>query len=102
MPQHVRPLAPEGRDWLANRDVGRFGVTVDVARVHDFCQRGRRDQVDLRMREGLQGLDVVGLTLKRGHGEGIGPCTYGNAKLFCQRVDLGVFEQLYARLVDGR
>lgn len=58
----MRPLPPKGRYRLADRDVGRCRVTVNVARVHDFRQRRRRDKVDFRVREGLQGLYLVGVT----------------------------------------
>ena len=56
MPEHVRTLAPEGRDGFADRNVGARGVAVDVAGVCEFCVRGRGNEVDLGVGEGFEAL----------------------------------------------
>ena len=81
MPQHVAPLAPEAGHGLPDRDVLPARVAVDVAGVGELGDGGGGDEVDLGVRERLEGR----------HGE-----------LFRQRVHFGVFEELVAGLVDGR
>ena len=46
-------LSPETSDGFADRDVVFLGMTVDVARVIDFCDGCGVDQVDLAVCEGF-------------------------------------------------
>lgn len=104
MAQHVRALAPEGGDGLADRDVRRRRVAIHVAGVGDFGQRRRRDQVNFRVGEGFESLGLI--WLGRGEKEerrkrGVRGVTDGDAEFFGQGVDFGVFEQLRASVIDG-
>lgn len=74
-------LAPEAGDGLPDRGVVAARVPVDVAGVRELGDGGRGHEVDLGVRERLE----------RGQGELLG-----------QGVDLGVLEELAARLVQGR
>ena len=71
--------SPEVGDGGAHGGVLLAGVLVDVAGVGDLALGGRVDAVDL----------AAGQTPKFVH-----------AELLCEGVDAGVFEELYARLVD--
>ncbi len=77
----MAPLAPEARDGLPDRGVLAARVAVDVPGVRELGDGGGGDEVDLGVREGLEGR----------HGE-----------FFREGVDFGVLEELEARLVDGR
>lgn len=74
-------LAPEAGDGLPDRGVVAARVPVHVAGVRELGDGGRGHEVDLGVRERLE----------RGQGELLG-----------QGVDLGVLEELAARLVQGR
>lgn len=74
-------LAPEAGDGLPDRGVVAARVPVHVAGVRELGDGGRGHEVDLGVRERLE----------RGQGE-----------LLRQGVDLGVLEELAARLVQGR
>lgn len=79
--EDVAALAPEAGDGLPDRGVVAARVPVDVAGVRELGDGGRGHEVDLGVRERLE----------RGQGELLG-----------QGVDLGVLEELAARLVQGR
>ena len=77
--QRVAAGGPEVGDRGTHGGVLLAGVLVDVAGVGDLALGGRVDAVDL----------AAGQTPKFVH-----------AELLCEGVDAGVFEELYARLVD--
>lgn len=65
MPQHMRPLTPEARHRLPNRRILPLRMRIHVARVRELRDRGGSDEVDLTMREGLQGRE------REAFGEGV-------------------------------
>lgn len=54
----MAPLAPEAGHGLPDRQVFATRVAVDVPRVRELGERGRVDEVDLGVGEGLQGREA--------------------------------------------
>lgn len=68
MPQHVRPLTPKARHRLSDRRILPLRMRVHVARVRELRDRGGSDEVDLAVRERLQGRK------REAFGEGVDFC----------------------------